>query len=182
MKRFILLLMILGLVFAVSLPNEIPGTGLKIQSDYDIPDGAGYMTDDERIVAIVATEAMTLAEWEEYNKDYSEYGFTKTVSDGITYYYSCEIGEENDVVCLMDSYSGGLHYIIDVNILDSTESEVLNMGKAIGKQVIGYAPPLIAPPPVTPPVEPPVTPPDDGKLCLFSMFAILAGLAIATRS
>ncbi|MBU0590578.1 hypothetical protein KKF81_04790 [Candidatus Micrarchaeota archaeon] len=138
MKLIMIMLVFAGLAFSATVfPQTIPGTGLEIlDSNGDMNSGtAHYSTSDEKTIAIVSTEPMSYADWNEITQTYDEGQVEKKIVGNHEYYYVCDdlVGE---IQCYMDIYVDSTYYTIDISSLDSTKAETLQVGISIGEYIL----------------------------------------------
>lgn len=198
MKRFIIGLLLVGLLFAgEAFPQAIPGTELVVTETIgDMTEGgARYSTDDAVIVAQAVTEPYTAAQWQGIEQDYIADDLDKTIDGGITYYHVCTEGDyPAEIICYMDTHKDGTYYQIDVSVIDESETVALETGIKIGREIIGTSGGAIIDP--TGDVVGPIVGPGGGtaggtggtvgdfsSLCCPSTFILLAlaGFAISRR-
>ena len=145
-KKITLILLIFGLVFAGEpFPNEI-GDGLILE-EYtgDLNNGeAYYYTEDYVTIMSVYTEEMSLADWQSLEQDYylasAEYDWQMTTDSGIEYYYYCESFDGDygyETYCFVDYYENGVFFMTDVDILESSNSQTLQVGIDVSKDLLG---------------------------------------------
>lgn len=118
MKRLILLLMVLGTVFAISFPQEIYGTDLEL-GEYtgDLSNGGAYYYNaDQTIIIEIGTSSMSSSDWNSIQSDYESSGATKTTEPGMTCWYVCDYAYDDYGLfyyCLMDCHYSETFLMID---------------------------------------------------------------------
>lgn len=158
MKKLILLLLVLGLVFADGFPTSIPGTDLVLHdSGGNLYDGVAAYKNYGDTESSMDTEPMGAGEWETKESWYNTGGevWGVTTIEGITYYYQCgedfeEIleGEYQEYVyCWVETYydtafyiSDGTFFNVDTYIDDGEEADALDISIKVAQAVIDACP------------------------------------------
>ena len=138
MKKVLLLLLVLGLLFSQSFPQEILEADLVlIESIGDKENGEAYYSNSDGLILVwVGTNPMEYLEWAQYEKVYNENGWIKTSQNGLNYYYKCE-ESYGEMYCMMDSYNIGTYYMVDISIENGNKQDAINIGLTVGDQITG---------------------------------------------
>lgn len=138
-KKLIILFLVLGVVFAAgSFPPQISGTDLLLfESHGNTTDGdAVYANEAQTAFVGIVMEPMSSEQWESGKSVYDEYGWSTKTEEGIEYYYHCEsVFEES--YCFVDFYKNEIYYMMDVYLLEGSNSEAIELGIKVGKQISG---------------------------------------------
>lgn len=138
MKRILLLLLVFGIVFSASFPQQISGTDLQLLDSTGTTENgeAYYANSGESTAAMVVTQPLSSVEWLEYAQSYSSYGWDKKTDSGMDYYYYCE-ESYGETYCMIDFHSNEVYHMIDVYMVGGSSDDALNIGIKIGKQIAG---------------------------------------------